>query len=100
MSPGRSSPDGRTALRYLTRVGEHEPFAYAGNRRDFHLLSDHTIWAHESHDWLLAARSGAALAHRTGDCYYDVDTGEPLFMQTPGPVPASNDIALRDSSLA
>ena len=96
----KRSPDRRPALRYLTRVGEHEPFAYASNRRDFHVLSDHTIWAHESHDWLLAARSGAALAHRTGDCYYDVDTGEPLFTQSPGLVPGNNDIDLRDRKLA
>lgn len=68
-------------VRYLTRVGEHAPFAYAVNRRDFLLVSDQTLWAHESQDWLLAADSGAALAHRTGDSYYSVDNGEPLFTQ-------------------
>jgi hypothetical protein len=69
-------------VRYLTRVGEHAPFAYAVNRRDFLLVSDQTLWAHESQDWLVAADSGAALAHRTGDSYYSVDNGEPLFKQT------------------
>jgi hypothetical protein len=69
-------------VRYLTRVGEHAPFAYAVNRRDFLLVTDQTLWAHESQDWLLAADSGAALAHRTGDSYYSVDSGEPLFTQT------------------
>jgi hypothetical protein len=65
--------------RYLTRVGEDEPFAYSTNRRDFYLLSDDTLWAHESHEWLLAAHSGATLAHRTHGFYHDIETGEPLY---------------------
>jgi hypothetical protein len=75
--------------RYLTRIGEDTPFAYALNRRDFLLVSDQKLWAHESHDWLLAADSGAAFAHRTGDSFYSVDTGEALFTQTASPYPES-----------
>jgi hypothetical protein len=84
MTDSRGAP-GPPMVRYLTRVGEQKPFAYAENRRDFHLVSDKTLWAHESHDWLLAADSGAALAHRTGDDYYSIDDGKPLFTQTAEP---------------
>jgi anti-anti-sigma regulatory factor len=86
------------ALRYLTRVGEGEPFAYAANRRDFYLLSDDTLWAHESHEWLLAADSGTALAHRTRGSYYSIDNGERLFTEQPAPIATGNDINLQDSS--
>ena len=43
------------AMRYLCRVDDRSLHAYASTRRDFHLASDDTLWAHESHGWLLAA---------------------------------------------
>ena len=42
-------------------------YAYAKTRRDFLLASDDTLWAHESHGWLLKAVTGAQVAHRVGD---------------------------------
>ena len=88
----------RHALRYLTRVGEQQPFAYAPNRRDFYLVSDDTLWAHESHDWLLAADSGVALAHRSYGSYYDVESGETVFTETPTPPHTNVGVGLRDAS--
>src|SRR2546421_599818 len=34
-----------------------------------------------SHDWLVAAVSGEALAHRTGDVYYGAANGERLYRE-------------------
>ena len=68
-------------MRCLHRVDDDEPFAYARNRRDFFLVSDDTLWAHESHHWLLAASSGATVAHRIGSTYYDTDTGLALYYE-------------------
>lgn len=73
------------ALRYLTRIGEAQPFAYAPNRRDFYLVSNDTLWAHDSHDWLLATGTGAVIAHRTRGSYYSDESGEPVFHETPAP---------------
>jgi anti-anti-sigma regulatory factor len=70
-------------VRYLFRVNCAEPFAYAPGRVDFYLASDDSLWAHESPGWLLAARSGAVLAHRTGAFYYNPENGEPLFSEMP-----------------
>ena len=63
-------------MRYLYTADGDELFAYAPGRRDFFRASDDTLWAHESHDWLVAAVSGEALAHRTGDVYYGAANGE------------------------
>jgi hypothetical protein len=72
-------------MRYLYNADDNELFAYAPGRRDFFRASDDTLWAHESHEWLIAATSGAALAHRTGDIYYSAATGERLYRQAPEP---------------
>jgi hypothetical protein len=76
-------------MRLLYRVVDDELFARAVNRRDFVRVSDGELWAHESHDWLVAADSGVALAHRTGHTYYDPEDGLPLYYeaseQTPAP---------------
>jgi hypothetical protein len=78
-------------LRYLLRVADDRPFAYAATRRDFFLVSDDSLWAHESHSWLLSAASSATLARRIGGTYYDSETGEPLFYEaTDAPAPAPN----------
>jgi hypothetical protein len=69
----------RRRVRYLYRVADDQPFAYAPARRDFFLVSDDQLWAHESHAWLLSAATSAALARRIGGTYYDSETGEPLY---------------------
>jgi hypothetical protein len=79
----------------LYRVGDDEFFAYALTRRDFLLVRDGRLWAHESHDWLVAAHSGALLAHRTGSVYYDVQTGSPLYYEAAEPFPPDVDAARR-----
>jgi hypothetical protein len=80
-------------MRHLYTADGDELFAYAPGRRDFFRASDDSLWAHESHDWLIAAASGELLAHRTGDVYYGVVHGERLYRvardelsQTPKPV--------------
>lgn len=78
-------------MRFLYRVGDDELFARATNRRDFVRVSDDVVWAHESHEWLIAAGTGAVLAHRTGDVYYSADTGRPLYYETSEPLPANAD---------
>lgn len=79
--------DDRTQTRYLYRAGELVPFAYASSRHDFSLVTDDTLWAHTSHDWLLAAGSGAVLAHRTGGSYFHPDSGECIYSDHPAHAP-------------
>ena len=66
-------------MRYLYTDDGENLIAYAPGRRDFFRSSDDSLWAHESHDWLIAAKSGEMLAHRTGDFYYDVVDGKRLY---------------------
>ena len=67
-------------MRYLYAVDDDSaPFAYAPGRRDFFRTGDDLVWAHESHGWLIAARSGETLAHRTGDVYYSATDGKGLY---------------------
>lgn len=70
-------------IRYLYRAGESAPYAYATGRRDYALVSDDTIWAHDSHDWLLAAGSGTVLAHQTRGRYFSPDSGDCLYTDQP-----------------
>jgi hypothetical protein len=79
----------------LYRVGDDEFFAYALTRRDFRLVSDSRLWAHDSHDWLVAAYSGVLLGHRTGGVYYDVQTGSPLSYEAAELVPPDVDACAR-----
>ena len=69
-------------MRYLYAVDQDEVFAYAPGRRDFFRAGDDHLFAHESHGWLIAAESGEALAHRTGDVYYGAVNGERLYRVT------------------
>jgi hypothetical protein len=73
------------SVRYLCRVEDRKVHAYARTRRDFLLASDDSLWAHESHSWLLAAGSGSHLARRVGETYYDAETGAPLYFETSEP---------------
>ena len=66
-------------VRYLYRVDDDAAFAYERTRRDFYLVSDDTLWAHESHAWLLSAASSVSLARRIGTTYYDAVTGEARY---------------------
>src|SRR5690242_19763227 len=68
-------------MRYLLSVDDGKLFASARGRRDFFRVSDDTLWAHESHDWLIEAGTGKLLAHRTGDIYYGVESGERLYRE-------------------
>ena len=68
-------------MRYLYTADSDELFAYAPGRRDFFRASDDTLWAHDSHEWLIAASSGELLAHRTGNVYYGVVDGERLYRE-------------------
>ena len=69
--------------RYLYRAGESTPFAFASSRRDFSLIDTESVWAHESHGWLIEADSGAVLAHRTRESYFSVDSGLCLYSEQP-----------------
>jgi hypothetical protein len=75
-------------MRLLYRVVDDALFARALNRRDFVRVSDGMLWAHESHEWLVAAESGVVLAHRTRDIYYDPDSGLALYYEVSEPLPA------------
>jgi hypothetical protein len=72
---------------YLYKIDEEELFAYTNGRRDYFRAGDDSLWAHESHNWLVAAKSGVVLAHRTGDRYYSVTDGECLYRITTDPLP-------------
>jgi len=66
-------------MRYLYTADDDQLFAHAPGRRDFFKEGDDHVWAHESHGWLVAAKSGQTLAHRTGDVYYGATDGKRLY---------------------
>jgi hypothetical protein len=81
-------------VRQLYRVDDDQPWAYAQQRRDFHLVRDDSLWAHESHHLLLSAASGVPLVRRVGNVYYDVETGLALYYEASEPRgPAAIDAA-------
>ncbi len=68
-------------MRYLYTADDDQLFAHAPGRRDFFKEGDDdVVWAHESHGWLVAAKSGQTLAHRTGDVYYGATDGKRLYV--------------------
>jgi anti-anti-sigma regulatory factor len=69
--------------RYLFRIGETTPFAYASSRHDFTRFGEEHVWAHQSHDWLIEAGSGTVLAHRTRTTYFSAETGARLYSEHP-----------------
>jgi hypothetical protein len=83
-------------VRYLYRVTDDEPFAYAPLRRDFYLVSDDRLWAHESHSWLLSAASSEAFARRIGVTYYDTESGQPLYYEAATPAVSQSVAAVPD----
>jgi hypothetical protein len=56
-------------------------YAYATHGHDFYRVADNLLWAHESEDLLLSARSGRPIARRTGDVFYDIDSDTPLYYE-------------------
>jgi hypothetical protein len=74
-------------MRFLYTADDDKLIAYAPGRRDFFRAGDDRLWAHESHDWLVAAESGETLAHRTGDVYYGAVDGERLYRVSTDPAP-------------
>jgi hypothetical protein len=68
-----------SARRCLRRIFDDGVFAYAMRGHDFYRASDHVLWAHESDDLLLSARSGTPFARRVADVFYDLETDVPLY---------------------
>jgi hypothetical protein len=81
-------------MRFLYTTADDKLFAYAPGRRDFFRAGDDRLWAHESHDWLVAAESGETLAHRTGEIYYGAVDGERLYRVSTEPAPVAEPIEL------
>ena len=76
-----TAPAFDAARRVIFDAVDDTPFAYARRAHDFYRLKDHVLWAHESEDSLLSARSGARLAYRVGRVYYDSSTKLPLYYE-------------------
>jgi hypothetical protein len=55
-------------------------FAYKRGH-DLIRAADHSLWAHESGEILLSARSGRPIARRVGKAYVDVETEQPLYYE-------------------
>jgi hypothetical protein len=88
-------------MRYLYTTADDQLFAHAPGRRDFFKEGDDRVWAHESHGWLIAAKSGETLAHRTGDVYYGAVDGERLYRVStePAPTPTTDTSLTTDTGL-
>jgi hypothetical protein len=63
---------------WLYRCADRSPFAYA-HGEEFIRYVDHARWARLSGDQLLSMRSGARLAYRVGNVYFDAVSHEPLY---------------------
>jgi hypothetical protein len=66
--------------RRLCRFDDGQVFAYTRGH-DLIRTADHTLWAHESGDILLSARSGRPIARRVGKAYLDVESNAPLYYE-------------------
>jgi len=67
---------------WLYRCEDRSPFAFARGD-EFMRYADHTRWARLSDDRLVSERSGACLAYRVGNVFYDPVSHEPLYYQPP-----------------
>jgi hypothetical protein len=56
-------------------------FAYAEPGTGFFRVSDRALWAHEHDGLLLSARTGAPLAYRAGNAFYDLESDRPLYIE-------------------
>ena len=80
--PARRDPGTASARRRLSGVSiDDDVFAYAVGRFDFYRAADHSLWAHESDGLLLSVRSGAPLARRDGNLFYDLASNAPLYFE-------------------
>jgi hypothetical protein len=66
--------------RQLCRFDDGRVFAYKRGH-DLIRAADHTLWARESGQILLSARSGRPIARRVGKAYFDVDSDAPLYYE-------------------
>ncbi len=66
--------------RRLCRFDDGQVFAYKRGH-DLIRAADHTLWAHESGEILLSARSGRPIARRVGKAYLDVESDTPLYYE-------------------
>ncbi len=67
--------------RCLCRFDDGEVFAYSVSGHDFLRASDDELWAHESDDLLLSARTGSPLARRVRKAFHDIDSNVPLYFE-------------------
>jgi len=67
---------------WLYKCDDCAPFAYARGE-EFIRYADHARWARLHDDWLVSERSGARLAYRAGNLFYDAVSHEPLYYQPP-----------------
>jgi hypothetical protein len=81
--------DGARTSRCLRQVADGEVFAYATRGSHFFRASDGVSWARQRGDLLVAARSGAPLARRVGQVFYDVQSHLPLYYESIGGAPTS-----------
>ncbi len=90
---GRATLGGEVRRR-LRRVADDAVFAYALRGHDFYRAADHELWAHESDDLLLSARSGAPFARCVNRVFYDIESDQPLYYEghrAASPVPPFRD---------
>jgi hypothetical protein len=73
--------------RRLNDIKTDEVFAYAVGRHDFRSASDFALWAHESDDVLLAARTGKPFARRYGTVFFDLESHLPIYYEVGTPSP-------------
>ena len=67
---------------WLYRCDDRAPFAYARGE-EFIRYADDARWARLCDNWLVSERSGARLAYRAGNLFYDAVSHEPLYYQPP-----------------
>ena len=63
---------------WLYRFADRSPFAYSRGA-EFIRYRDRARWALVRDDQLFSMRSGACLAYRVGDVYFDAASDEPLY---------------------
>jgi signal transduction protein with GAF and PtsI domain len=79
-SNGLADPRRPEHQRQLCRFDDNQVFAYKRGH-DLIRVADHTLWAHESGEILLSARSGRPIARRVGKTYLDVESDTPLYYE-------------------
>ena len=70
----------RVSAGWLYRCEDRSPFAFAHGDA-FIRCADHSRWARVRDAWLISERSGARLAYRVGNVFYDAMSDEPVYYQ-------------------